>query len=167
MFKCILFVFSLSFVFTSFAHEYYFSFAEMEYNTTNKKLELTLIVSTHDIEHWLQDKGIPVKELEDHYSDSLLQKNIGETLLKGYSVTCNKTGVIFHIIGYDVLKTGVTEFYFSSNSFELMSPLLIRYDLLMDKYPAQQNKLTFIYNSTKESYSFLPFKNEQNIEIIK
>ena len=63
--------------FSSFSHDYYFSFSEMEYNVKSRKFELTLIVSTHDIEHWLQHKGLDVKELEDIQTDTVMQNKIG------------------------------------------------------------------------------------------
>ncbi len=148
----------------SFSHDYYFAFAEMEYNTTNKKFELSLIVSTHDIEHWLKDKGVAVKELEDHLKDSTLQNLIGNTLLDGYSVKMNNSIIDFKLIGFEVKKDGLTEFYFSSSAVEIHPPLIVSFDLLMDIYSQQQNKLTFIYNAKKQTFPFLYTNREQTIE---
>lgn len=150
--------------FNSFSHDYYFAFGEMEYNAGNKKFELTLIVSTHDIEHWLQDKGVAVKELEDYYTDTVFQKQFGSTLLDGYSVVMNSINIGFQITGYEVKNNGLTEFYFTSSSIEIKSPLVVTFDLLMDIYQQQQNKLTFIYNSKKQTYPFLYTNREQTIE---
>lgn len=155
----------ISFSIISYAHEYYFAFAEMEYNKTSSRFELTLIVSTHDIEHWLQDKGIKVKELEDHYTDSTLQKEFGIQLLNGYSVSMNNLNIPFQITGFEVKENGLSEFYFASNTLQLSSPLLVKFDLLMDKFSEQQNKLTFINNNQKSTYPFLTAKREQLIKL--
>ncbi len=148
----------------SYSHDYYFAFAEMEYNSVNKKFELSLVVSTHDIEHWLKDKGVPIKELEDHLKDSTLQSQIGSTLLDGYSVKMNNSIISFKIVGFEVKNDGLTEFYFSSSTVDIQSPILVSFDLLMDIYEQQQNKLTFIYKATKHTYPFLYTNREQTIE---
>lgn len=163
--KAGLFVVSMLFAMISYSHEYYFAFAEMEYNSDSKKLEATLIVSTHDVEHWLQNKGVKVKELEDHTKDLALQKEFETKLLSGYSVTFEKTMVPLKLIGYEVLDTGLTHFYFSSESIELKGQLTVKFDLLMDDYPEQQNKLTFIYKAKKQSFPFLPATREQIIKL--
>lgn len=163
-----IFLFSLfiTFAFNSFSHEYYFAFAEMEYNEKSKSFELSLIVSTHDIEHWLQGKGVKVKELENHYSDSIIQNEFGITLLNGFSISIKDSSVPFQITDYEVKKNGLTEFYFSSIPVEISSPLLVKFDLLMDLYSQQQNKLTFIYHSKKQTYPFLNTQREQKIELV-
>jgi hypothetical protein len=160
-------IFTFFFILTSFntfSHEYYFAFSEMEYNIEHKNFELTLFVSTHDIEHWFQDNNIQINELEDHVKDTTLQKQFGTILLNGFSVTNNDSKLQFKIVGYEVLKTGISQFYFVSNNVEIVSPLLIKFDLLMNKYPEQQNKLTFIFENQKKSYSFLPSRKEETIE---
>ena len=67
----------------------------MEYNVKSRKFELTLIVSTHDIEHWLQHKGLDVKELEDIQTDTVMQNKIGSNLLDGFSVVMNTLNIDF------------------------------------------------------------------------
>ncbi len=163
--RILLFVTFVLITMISYSHEYYFSFAEMEYNTSQKRFELTLIVSTHDIEHWLQNKGLKIKELEDYTSDTIIQKEFGTSLLNGFSVSMNNTNIVFQMTDYDVKANGLTEFYFISTTTEIISPLLVRYDLLMDQFPEQQNKLTFLYKTQKNSYAFLPTSKEQVIKL--
>lgn len=151
--------------FISLAHEYYFAFAEAQYNNSSKKIELSLSVSTHDIEHWLQDKGVKVKELEDHYKDSSIQKEFSNELLKGISFSINSLNIEFKIIGYQVNKNGLTDFFFESNEVELSNLITVRFDLLMDKYKEQQNKLTFIYQLKKHTYPFTQINKEQVIQL--
>ena len=66
--------------FVSFGHEYFFGFAEMEYNAESKVYEGTLMLSTHDLEEWLQVKGIEVDELEDVVSGSKLENDISKAI---------------------------------------------------------------------------------------
>ncbi len=83
---------------------------------------------------------MPVNELEDHLKDSTLQNQIGNTLLDGYSVKMNNANIPFKIVGFEVKKDGLTEFYFSSSAVVIQSPILVSFDLLMDIYEQQQNK---------------------------
>lgn len=160
----LLFVFLMS-VMISNAHEYYFAFAEMEYKSDTKKLELTLIVSTHDIEHWLQNKGVKVKELENHTKDLTLLKEFETKLLSGFNVSYEKNNIPIKIIGYEVLNNGLSNFYFTSEIIEIKNQFSVRFDLLMDDYPEQQNKLTFIYRGKKQTFPFLQTTREQFIKL--
>lgn len=163
--KASLLIVSMLFAMTSFSHEYYFSFAEMEYNSENKTLELTLIVSTHDVEHWLQSKGVKLKELEDHTEDSNIQKEFETKLLSGYSISYDTDKIPFKLIGYEVLESGLTHFYFQSEKVEFKNQFTIKFDLLMDDFPEQQNKLTFIYKGKKQTFPFLQTTREQTIKL--
>lgn len=163
--KVSLLIVSMLFAMISFSHEYYFAFAEMEYNSDSKKLELTLIVSTHDVEHWLQNKGVKVKELEDHTKDNVLQKEFETKLLSGYAVIYENANVSLKLIGYEVLDNGLTHFYFTSDSFDLKNQFTVKFDLLMDDFPEQQNKLTFIYKGKKQTVPFLQTTREQTIKL--
>lgn len=160
----LLFVFMISTMISS-AHEYYFAFAEMEYKSDTKKLELTLVVSTHDIEHWLQNKGVKVKELENHTKDLTLQKEFETKLLSGFNITYEKISISLKMIGYEVLDNGLSNFYFVSEAIEIKNQFSVRFDLLMDDYPEQQNKLTFIYNEKKQTFPFLQATREQFIKL--
>jgi len=136
----------------------------MEYNLESKKLELTIIISTHDVEHWLSENGIKENELENKLNDSIIKNKIGNTILKGFVVTSKDSQVRFHIIGYEVKDNGVTEFYFKSTPIEIQKPLLVKYDLLMDSFPNQQNKLTFIYQSKKQTFAYISSEREHYID---
>ena len=161
----ITFILITTYSLTSYCHESFFAFAEMEYNESSKCFELTLTVSTHDVEHWLQDKGLKVSELEEHYADSALNRQLESTLLKGFSISSLTFASVFQIAGYEVLNTGVTEFYFKAIPNEISFPFTVKFDLLMDSFPEQQNKLTFIYRGKKQTYSFLTIQKEQIISL--
>ncbi len=155
----------LSSIHISLAHEYYFAFAEAQYNHTTKRIELSLSVSTHDIEHYLQDKGVKVKELEDFQSDTLMQKEFSIELLKGISFSINSSVIGYKLIGYQVNKNGLTDFFFQSEVIELSNEIKVRFDLLMNQYKEQQNKMTFIYNLKKHTYPFTQINKEQIIHL--
>lgn len=149
--------------FNSSAHEYYFAFAEMEYNAIAGQLEGTLIVSTHDLDFELKDKKLINKELALlEPSDSLLtilqQEFSAHFILKESGQQIN-----WKLEGYDILLNGLTNFYFSAKMSQPPQQLAVRFDLLMDKFPLQQNKLTYTANGTKNTFVFLTEMREQLI----
>ena len=154
-----------SFTRISYGHEYYFAFAEAQYNNTSQKIELSLSVSTHDIEHYLINKNIKIKELEDYQNDTVMQKVISDQLLNGLTFTINNSIIKFNNIGYQVNKNGLTDFFFESEVVKLSNEINVKFDLMMDQYKDQQNKLTFIYNLIKHTYPFTQINREQIIHL--
>jgi hypothetical protein len=64
----------------SFAHNYYFSFSEVEYNDFSGCFETSLTVTTHDIEQVLRKKNLLNKNLETSLTDNILKKVIEELI---------------------------------------------------------------------------------------
>jgi hypothetical protein len=50
---------------------------------------------------------------------------------------------------------GLTRFYFKTQPFKNSEEILVEYDLFMEKYKEQQNKLTIIQRDNKETFDFL------------
>jgi len=63
--------------------------------------------------------------------------------------------ITFNFIDYSIKKDGNIEFYFESESISPPSQIEVRFDLLMDDYPEQQNKLIYLNQDIKKSYGFL------------
>ena len=146
-------------VFSSNAHEYHFAFAEVEYNWQSNKIEASISVSTHDFEHELSEAGMTINHLEAYANDKLMQISISDKVLENFKVSSGAIECEFEFIGYEVLNSGMTYFYFESQVIELMSPITFQFDLMMDKNEEQQNKLIFINKSEKTAIAFL--RNER------
>ena len=160
------FFFIFSFLISSFSassHEYYFGFAEVEYKSDSKVLEATLILSTHDVESFLFNNGVDVKHLED--ASPLLKPEIGEALMKYFSIKSGDEKAIFILEAYEVQLNGVTNFYFTSEKIELTKHLELSFDILFKEFPKQQNKITFIYKNKTYTEMFMPHKAEGKIEL--
>lgn len=171
----ILFFIAFFSVFSSFGHEYFFAFAEVEYDELNGRLEATLIVTTHDFEKYLQKNKIIEHDLSRYKTDTTTIQFIENEINKHFHLNLNpglensitEGAELFHfkLEGYEIQLTGTVEFYLS---YELNRPLEIfevLFDLLMNEYPQQQNKLTFSYRGTKKTYVFLSNKRTQLIDL--
>lgn len=149
----------ISVLFSANAHEYYFAFAEVEYNQSAKKLEISLEISAHDLEAEMKQSGISFeKHIEDQTKNADFKKQLEAHIAKGFTISTNNSPVPLKLIGFDVMPTGLLYAYFESEPFELVEPLSITFDLLMESFPDQQNKVTFIRNNNKQTAVFLPTK---------
>ena len=100
---------SLTFGFQLHAHNYYFGFAEMQYNATNQTLEATLVLSAHDLEDVLKSKKIIARELEFLEKDSLTIANLEIFVNSEFIVSTGSTRARFSLLGFEVLKNGFTD----------------------------------------------------------
>lgn len=163
--KGLVFIIVLFFCQVSLAHEYFFSFAEMEYNAQTKQFELSIQASTHDVELVLKKLNLPVKELELQTRDSIVKKGLESWLNSGFQIQSGENSIPFKLIGFEILPNGLLYAYLESEPQELISPLHVKYDLLMADFPEQQNKITFTAYHKKQTAVFLPAKPEDQIII--
>lgn len=162
-----LFIFFILISSMTFAHDYYFAFAEVEYNDLKGELEATLIVSTHDLESMLRKKGVIERDLSSYSNDSSALKNIQNELLKGFSIQVGTKTLNLTLEGMEVQLTGLTNFYFSAKEVPSLETISVKFDLLMDTFAEQQNKLTFIYRNTKNTYVFMSNRKEQDLILLE
>lgn len=156
----------LSVLFSANAHEYYFAFGEVEYNLSTKKLEVTLEISAHDLEFDMKKAGIVLeKHIENQSGNADFKKQLESHLAKGFSITANDSRIPLSIIGFDVLPTGLLYVYLESRAVELPESFSFKFDLLMESFPDQQNKVTFIRNGKKQTAVFLPTKPTEVITL--
>ncbi len=164
--KRLLILFTLTFLsFQTEAHAYFFGFAELNYNVEEGEYEGTLILSTHDVEDWLKRKEVPIITLEDHIDDYEIHALMELEIFEGFEVKSNDQGLIFQLIGYEILDNGMTQFYFHSNKTDKGNELDITFDLMMDEFPQQQNKINYIENNRSLTAVFLKEHRQTSISL--
>jgi hypothetical protein len=151
-----------------YSHNAYFSFTELAYNEINGRFEASISVTTHDLEKALQQRGIIRKGLEYYQNDTLTLNKVYAEILNHFQIDFSKNPN-FHstlkIDGFEIMKTGLVYFYASMEVPEHVDSFQVTYDLLMDEYAEQQNKLTFIQQENKSTYIFTVEKPNTFIEI--
>lgn len=150
--------------FTSFGHEYFFGFSELEYNDVSRKFECTIIASTHDLERALEKSNVETGDLAKitQGSDGFLAI---EKYLNTHFTVSLKEQVKFKLIGSEVHMNGTTNFYFESEAIDITTEVKFSFDLLMDTFQQQQNKITFIYRNNSYTRTFLYNERVQSIII--
>lgn len=154
----ILIVFS---AFAAAAHDYYFSFAEMEYNPITRKIEMTVTVTTHDFERAMESHRHSIENIAT-LSDTEFDA-IAAYINQHLSLHSGEQTSDFQLIGHEVELNGTTHFYFESAEIELENELSVTYDLLMETFEEQQNKLTFYYEDRTLTAAFTKIDQTQII----
>ncbi len=169
----------------SWAHEFYFAYAELAYNEMNQRFEGTLIFTTHDLEKALEPKGSLIGKLEQSDESSpirnQLEKYINQHLhiTYGCALDSNTFDAVcqtqFTLEGISPSLNGTIECYISAPATLVYLPthlglpyktiLNMQFDALFETFSGQQNKLTLIYRNQKETLNFIPGKETQTISI--
>ena len=160
---------------TSFAHEYYFAYAELTYNELQKRFEGTIIFTTHDLERTIEPKGTLIGKFEKLDETSaelkLIELYINEHFQINYGCALDSNAVDafclskFTLEGIVTQLNGTIECYVSSSAGALYNPVQFKFDALMEQFPSQQNKLTFTYRNQKETLSFLLYDTQKYITL--
>lgn len=153
------------------AHEYYFAFAEVDYNEKSAKIEATLTLSAHDFEASLQKGNVIKNPIEKALFDSVEILKIEKELNNSFSFSSEdksqetKWISSFKIEGYQKLLNGNLEIYLSCNIQNPISLLTVQFNLMMDHFPDQQNKITFIRKRKKSTLNFTLANQIQKINL--
>ncbi|NVK66152.1 MAG: hypothetical protein HWE22_16295 [Flavobacteriales bacterium] len=147
-----------------FSHDFYFSFAELEYNDISQRFESTVSVSSHDLERIFYEKGWSIDDLENESNNANFEA-ISQWVLNQYTLTVGEQQVDLSIIGCEIELTGLIYFYIESKPIEIGDLISVKFNLLMDEFPEQQNKLTFYYRDQTITKSFLQNAFVQEIKL--
>lgn len=159
--KTLFLFFAILFSFKSFAHNAPLAFAEMEIK--NKKIELTLTLDSHEIIEYLEKGEYNLIDFEERKNNEQIKVYLTRFLLSGFKIWENETFVNLNLIDYEIKQNGNIQFYFTSNHEVKSNQIKVRFDLLMNEYENQQNKLNFIENSFQKSYTFN--KNQTEVKL--
>lgn len=159
-------LFSLLFVIiasNSFCHEYYFSFAEMEYNDLTRKFEVTITVSTHDLEMvYLKTSNTKI-DLQKYNANSKTTELMAAYFSNHFQLKTQNERCILKLIGFESSLNGTTNFYFESDAIDITPSLTLKNDILMDQYPQQQNKITLYRQAKSYTHDFL---SDERLKVI-
>lgn len=148
---------------TSFSHEYYFAFVEMEYNDISRRFEVTITVSTHDLEKVYEKDNDVRLNLQEYESNSKTSELIIAYFGDHFELKTEKSTCKLNLIGFESSLNGTTNFYFESDEIDITSTLILKNDILMDEFPNQQNKITLYYQSKSYTYDFLSHERTKTI----
>ncbi len=131
-----------------------------------EKLEGTLIFTSHDLEEVLMAKGIITSKFEKLQHDSITISALGNALFNDFKFYSNQVPIKLNALDFSLTKNGLIEIYFKSEKVKLSQDFELQFESLMDIYPKQQNKITFIQNNEKQTYVFMNNETRRKITIL-
>lgn len=148
-----------------FSHDYYLAFAEMQYNEENKRFEIAVRATGHDIEDYLAHLGHAIPRLEEAKSDPIAKQTLLQLIQNEFQIKIDEKSLVLELVGFEINSKDEAVFYLTSKKIEKPRQTTITFNLLMSFYPEQQNKLTVFTSEGKDYYSFLQHENTRIIEI--
>ncbi len=156
---------SVFFSLSLYAHEYYFAFAELELNPFTSRLEGTVMLTKHDFERALNSLGIAVNDLSEELSDSTLQTEVEHYLNQHLTFNTENYHSAFELEGFESFLNGQLYLYLSSEAPVNPGQFSVHFDLLMETYPDQQNKITLYYKERSYTKAFIKSEETQEINL--
>lgn len=123
------------------------------------------MVSTHDLERTANELSYNFGDLNEIKPDSPEFKELEKLLSKHFSMKCGSVLCEFKLIAHEVQLNGITNFYFESDKIEITQNIEIKFDLLMDQFKAQQNKITVYHRGHSYTKVFLNNERTQQIQL--
>lgn len=149
---------------TSWSHQFYFAFAEIEYNEMTQTFEGSVVATAHDLElalmnsHGLQTKLEKVTPKSSEVK--IIERYLNQFLTLRYGCALDSNAIDAYcsadwtIESFQILKNGTIELYFSAPAKTIYTLVQVDFRFLMESFPDQQNKLTFIYREDRKTQSF-------------
>ena len=159
------------------AHAFYFAYAEVEYNELSQQLEVSLSGTTHDLQtaiekefhHKCNNWG---KQNISAKDSSMLLKYINNHLRFRYGCALDSNAIDaycsseFHLEGIQFNLDGSFMCFLSSPMKTIyLNSLSAQFDFLMESFPEQQNKLTFLQRDKSQTLVFIKPQQSQAIKL--
>lgn len=157
-------ILSLIGLLTMSMHEYYFSFGEIQYSTKQKRFEVSITCTGHDLENYIESKDIEIPKFEECIESPVHQKKIEKIIQDGFKVYVDDKSILLELVGMEVNTKDQAVFYLTSREMIKPANFEVEYNLLMDYYPIQQNKLTVFSPEGKEYLTFLKSRTKRKFE---
>ena len=118
--KQIITIIILSFHAFTFSHETYFAFAEMEYNDDCSCLEISIKVSSHDLNSIAENKIEDFQSLESALNDKKQIADIVENiLLQGFEISQHEKFTQLFYEGYELNNDGNCYFFLGAKKLTM------------------------------------------------
>lgn len=148
-----------------FSHDYFFAFAEMQYNEDNQRFEIAVRATGHDVEEYLTHLGHNIPKLEEASSDPVAKKTLLQLIQNEFQIKMDNKLLVLELVGFEINSKDEAVFYLTSKKIDKPAQVSVTFDLLMSFYPEQQNKLTLFTPEGKEYYAFLQHENTRIIKL--
>jgi hypothetical protein len=161
----LIFIFLLLLGLKGFAHDYYVSIADFEFNEKKQRIEGTIKMTAHDFEYVLEKKfnqKILLDELED---SSEVSNYIAYYLAKNFKIYSGGKPLVQNYIGLEVTLEQDAYVYLTFENVSRPKSIEIKSFLLYEYFPSQQNIVHYKFGKQTKSLTLVASRPQGGIKI--
>lgn len=147
-----------------FAHKYYVSTSNMEYNTETKTIDVSVKMTAHDFESILETKYNIRMHLETIADTSEIGLYIQSYLAENFILTSGEIQATMRYIGKEVTLRDELFFYLSFSEIKDPKTIQIKNTLLFTQFAQQQNIVHYKVGELSKSVTLVSSKPEAELK---
>lgn len=147
-----------------FAHKFYVSTSNMEYNEATKTIDVSIKMTAHDFEHILESKFNQRIHIETVADTSEIGLFIVNHMKENFQINSEKTSCEFHYLGKEVTLRDELFFYISFTNVTNPKSIQIKNTLLFSQFAQQQNIVHYKCGELSKSVTLVSSKPEEEIK---
>lgn len=164
MFKTVLLISMLVLTQITFAHKFYVSTANMEFNSVTNTIDVSLKLTAHDFEYVLENKFNQRIHLETVADSTEIGKFYINYLAENFVITSEEKPTVFHYLGKEVTLRDELFLYFYFKDVANPKSIQIKNTLLFKEFAQQQNIINYKYGEMAKSVTLVASKPQEEIK---
>ena len=149
----------------SFGHEFFISIADMEYDSTKNRINVSLKMTAHDFEWVMEHKFQKKMTLENVADSSAENKFIQQYLFQNFKLYTKDEELVMNYLGFEVNSRDEMLCYFFFTGGTDYTTIKIINKLLFSISDLQQNIVHYKCKGRTKSVTLIPSKSEAWITI--
>ncbi|MBK6950649.1 MAG: hypothetical protein IPH24_01020 [Crocinitomicaceae bacterium] len=147
-----------------FAHSYYVSTSNMEYNAQTETIDVSIKTTAHDFEHILETKYNLRIHIETIADSSEIGLYIQTYLTENFTIKSNDVQATMKYIGKEVTLRDELFFFISFSGLKNPKTIQIKNTLLFTEFTQQQNIVHYKLGDLSKSVTLVASKPESEIK---
>ncbi|MBK9592800.1 MAG: hypothetical protein IPO32_15330 [Crocinitomicaceae bacterium] len=147
-----------------FAHSYYVSTSNMEYNAQTETIDVSIKTTAHDFEHILETKYNLRIHIETIADSSEIGLYIQAYLSENFTIKSNDVQATMKYIGKEVTLRDELFFFISFSGLKNPKTIQIKNTLLFTEFTQQQNIVHYKLGDLSKSVTLVASKPEAELK---
>jgi len=161
MLRKTLFIFLLLLTLSFVPHNYYVTITEIAYNSSNKKMEISLKFIGHDLEYALEKEGFPNMFLGTEKELEKANDFIYQYINQHFEIKTDENMLLYKLIGKEVNNDDFIYCYIETESIDNFSTVEIKNTLLNNYF---KEHINIVYLTVGEQRFNFRLNNEKTKE---
>ena len=150
-----------------YAHKFYVSMTDIDYNEKDKSLQISLKLTAHDLEIVLKEEGKGSMNFGSELEHDSAKVYLYTYIKSHFQIEVDQKDYDYKIIGFEVFNDENMYVYIEAKNINSIQELIIDNTILIDDFPKQVNYIHFKHKgfvlseacNKEKSYARFKFKN--------